>query len=82
MLRSVFHLLTRCVTRKAVFCQPRVIRITDFPKLGQYIEDKLTCLATRAGGGSMLRVLVAVFSWLCAIGLLALSIRAEIVESR
>lgn len=30
----------------------------------------------------MLRILVAIFFWLCAIGVLALSIRAEIVEAR
>ena len=30
----------------------------------------------------MLRILVAVFFWLCAIGVLALSIRAEITDAR
>ncbi|HKS73735.1 MAG TPA: hypothetical protein VJQ82_11110 [Terriglobales bacterium] len=30
----------------------------------------------------MLRILVAIFFWLCAIGVLALSIRAEIVDAR
>jgi hypothetical protein len=30
----------------------------------------------------MMRLLVVVFFWICAVGVLALSIRAEIVDSR